>query len=392
MFLKQRRSLSMVEEMNNEMATFKGLTEGDVVTGKVTKVEEKRALVDVGYKVDGILPISELSSLHVEKVDDVLSVDDEVTLKVTKVDDDELILSKKEMDADQAWDSLVEKYENKETLTVTIADVVKGGLVVDLGVRGFIPASLVERHFVEDFSEYKGQTLEVKIIELDREKRKVILSHRAVLDAVADEAKQHVLNNLKIGDVVEGTVQRLTNFGAFVDIGGVDGLVHISQLAHHRVDTPSEVVSEGESVKVKILGVDRDNERISLSIKAVQPGPWEEAADKLHAGDVVQGTVKRLVPFGAFVEVLPGVEGLVHISEISQRHIGSPHEVLDEGQSVDVKVLDFNLADKRISLSIRELEEPVQPEPVQSYSTDDSATSTGFNLGDVIGEQLKKYK
>lgn len=382
----------MVEEMNNEMATFKGLTEGDVVTGKVTKVEEKRALVDVGYKVDGILPISELSSLHVEKVDDVLSVDDEVTLKVTKVDEDELILSKKEMDADQAWDSLVERYDNKETLTVTIADVVKGGLVVDLGVRGFIPASLVERHFVEDFSEYKGQTLDVKIIELDREKRKVILSHRAVLDAVADEAKQNVLNKLKVGDVVEGTVQRLTNFGAFVDIGGVDGLVHISQLAHHRVDTPSEVVSEGETVKVKVLGVDRDNERISLSIKAVQPGPWEEAADKLHAGDVVQGTVKRLVPFGAFVEVLPGVEGLVHISEISQRHIGSPHEVLEEGQSVEVKVLDFNLVDKRISLSIRELEEPVQREPVQSYSTDDSTTSTGFNLGDVIGDQLKKYK
>jgi small subunit ribosomal protein S1 len=341
--------------------------------------------------VDGILPISELSSLHVEKVDDILSVDDEVTLKVTKVDDDELILSKKELDADQAWDSLVEKFENKETLTVTIADVVKGGLVVDLGVRGFIPASLVERHFVEDFSGYKGQTLEVKIIELDREKRKVILSHRAVLDAKADEAKQQVLTKLNVGDVVEGTVQRLTNFGAFVDIGGVDGLVHISQLAHHRVETPSEVVTEGETVKVKVLGVDRDNERISLSIKAVQPGPWEEAADQLHTGDVVQGTVKRLVPFGAFVEVLPGVEGLVHISEISQRHIGSPHEVLEEGQTVDVKVLDFNLADKRISLSIRELEEPVQPEPVQSYSTDDSSTS-GFSLGDVIGEQLKKYK
>ena len=381
----------MVEEMNNEMATFKGLIEGDVVTGTVTKVEEKRALVDVGYKVDGILPISELSSLHVEKVDDILSVGDDVTIKVTKVEDDELILSKKELDADQAWDSLVEKYNNKETLTVTIAEVVKGGLVVDLGVRGFIPASLVERHFVEDFSDYKGQTLDVKITELDREKRKVILSHRAVLDAKADEAKQHVISHLNVGDVVEGTVQRLTGFGAFVDIGGVDGLVHISQLAHHRVDTPSEVVSEGETVKVKILGVDRDNERISLSIKAVQPGPWEEAVEKLHAGDVVQGTVKRLVPFGAFVEVLPGVEGLVHISEISQRHIGSPHEVLEEGQTVEVKVLDFNLADKRVSLSIRELEEPVQHEPVQSYSTDDSPTS-GFSLGDVIGEQLKKYK
>ncbi|WEG11391.1 30S ribosomal protein S1 [Pullulanibacillus sp. KACC 23026] len=381
----------MVEEMNNEMATFNELSLGDVVKGKVTKVEDKRALVDVGYKVDGILPISELSSLHVEKVEDVLSVDDEVTLKVTKLDEDELILSKKEVEADQAWDDLVANYENGDTLTVTIADVVKGGLVVDLGVRGFIPASLVERHFVEDFSDYKGQTMDVKIIELDREKRKVILSHRAVLDEKAELAKQDVLQNLKEGDIVEGTVQRLTSFGAFVDIGGVDGLVHISQLAHYRVETPSEIVSEGDQVKVKILAVDRDNERISLSIKATQPGPWEEAAEKLKAGDVVEGTVKRLVPFGAFVEILPGVEGLVHISEISHEHIGTPQEVLEEGQQVQVKVLDVNQRDKRVSLSIRELLEPAQPEPIETYQSDEPS-GTGFSLGDVIGDQLKKYK
>ncbi len=381
----------MAEEMNNEMATFNELSVGDVVKGNVTKVEEKRALIDVGYKVDGILPISELSSLHVEKVEDVLSIDEEVTLKVIKVDEDELILSKKEIDADQAWDDLVEKYENETTLTVSIADVVKGGLVVDLGVRGFIPASLVERHFVEDFSDYKGQTMDVKIVELDREKRKVILSHRAVLDEQADVAKQQVLGDLKEGNVVEGTVQRLTSFGAFVDIGGVDGLVHISQLAHYRVETPSEVVSEGDKVTVKILSVDRDNERISLSIKATQPGPWDEATEKLHNGDVIEGTVKRLVPFGAFVEVLPGVEGLVHISEISHRHIGTPEEVLEEGQSVQVKVLDVNGVDKRISLSIRELEEPVQEATFEDYTPDESSSS-GFSLGDVIGDQLKKYK
>ncbi|MFC7391549.1 30S ribosomal protein S1 [Scopulibacillus cellulosilyticus] len=381
----------MVEDMNNEMATFDALSIGDVVKGKITKVEEKHALVDVGYKVDGILPISELSSLHVEKVSDILSVGDEVTVKVTKLSDDELVLSKKEVDADKAWEDLEEKYKEKTTFSVEIADVVKGGLVVDLGVRGFIPASLVERHFVEDFTDYKGQKLDVKIVELDREKRKVILSHRAVLDEEAALAKQKTLNEIKPGDILEGTVQRITDFGAFVDIGGVDGLVHISQLAHHRVETPQEVVSEGDTVKVKVLSIDSDNERISLSIKDTQPGPWEEAKGKINSGDVMEGTVKRLVPFGAFVELFPGVEGLVHISEISHRHIGTPGEVLTEGDTVKVKVLDVNFEEKRVSLSIRELEE--EPKQVQNnHVKEQDDNNTGFSLGDMIGDQLKKYK
>ncbi|MGV3488068.1 MAG: 30S ribosomal protein S1 [Tuberibacillus sp.] len=380
----------MVDELNSEMAAFNALSVGDVVTGKVTKIEEKHALVDVGYKVDGILPISEISSLHIEKVSDVLAEGDEVTLKVTKINDDELVLSKREVEADRAWGELEAKFNNQETFTVHIADVVKGGLVVDLGVRGFIPASLVERHFVEDFSDYKGQEMEVKIVELDQEKRKVILSHRAVLDEKAEAAKQSTLQSLKAGDIVEGTVQRLTDFGAFVDIGGVDGLVHISQLAHHRVDKPSDVVSEGEKVKVKILSIDRDNERISLSIKETLPGPWNEAADKIKAGDVVEGKVKRIVPFGAFVELLPGVEGLVHISEISHRHIGVPSEVLQEGDTVRVKVLDINISEKRVSLSIRALEENVAPQ--QEVYEGQPEESTGFSLGDMIGDQLEKYK
>jgi len=380
----------MVEELNNEMTAFNALSVGDVVTGKVTKIEEKHALVDVGYKVDGILPISEISSLHIEKVSDALTIGDEVTLKVTKINDDELVLSKREVDADHAWGELETKFKNQETFTVHIADVVKGGLVVNLGVRAFIPASLVERHFVEDFSDYKGREMEVKIVELDQEKRKVILSHRAVLDEKADQAKQVTLQSLKPGDIVEGTVQRLTDFGAFVDIGGVDGLVHISQLAHFRVDKPSDVVNEGEKVKVKVLAVDRDNERISLSIKETQPGPWNEAAEKIKAGDTVEGKVKRIVPFGAFVELLPGVEGLVHISEISHRHIGVPSEVLSEGDTVKVKVLDINIPEKRVSLSIRALEENVAP--TEEVFEGQPEESTGFSLGDMIGDQLEKYK
>jgi small subunit ribosomal protein S1 len=387
----------MVEDFKKEMASIKALNVGDVVNGKVTKVEEKHALVDVGYKVDGILPISELSSLHVERVSDLLHEGDDITVKITKLEDDELVLSKREVDADKAWDDLEEKYKNKETFSVEIADIVKGGLVVDLGVRGFIPASLVERHFVEDFSDYKGKPLDVKIVELDREKRKVILSHRAVLDEEADKKKAETLASIKEGDVIEGTVQRLTDFGAFVDIGGVDGLVHISQLAHYHVETPSEVVSEGDRVKVKVLSVDPESERISLSIKATQPGPWETAKDKIHQGDVLQGTVKRLVPFGAFVELLPGVEGLVHISEISHEHIGTPEEVLSEGQVIKVKVLDVNFRDQRVSLSIKALENE-QSSSSKSASAKDIAKATsdddasGFSLGDMIGDQLKKLK
>ncbi|MCA0985804.1 30S ribosomal protein S1 [Guptibacillus algicola] len=381
----------MVEEMNQEMTEFKSFEVGDVVTGKISKVEEKHASVDVGFKIDGVLPISELSSLHVEKVSDALSEGDEIEVKVIKLSEDELVLSKKAVEADKAWDELEAKYQNSEAFEVEIADVVKGGLVVDLGVRGFIPASLVERHYVEDFADYKGKSLSVKIVEFDPEKSKVILSHRAVLEQEADVKKQETLASLQAGQIVEGTVQRLTDFGAFVDIGGVDGLVHISQMAHHRVETPSEVVAEGQKVNVKILSVDRDNERISLSIKETLPGPWEELEGKVKAGDEIEGTVKRLVSFGAFVEVAPGVEGLVHISEISNKHIGTPHEALSEGETVRVKVLDVNLDEKRISLSIKVLEAEQVSSQVEEYQKEGDGNAP-FSLGDMIGDQLKKYK
>ncbi|WP_332630078.1 30S ribosomal protein S1 [Halalkalibacter flavus] len=384
----------MVEEMNNEVTEMKSFSVGDVVTGKVTKVEDKQAFVDVGFKVDGIVPISELSSLHVEKVSDVLSVDDELDLKVLKLEDDELILSKRAVQAEKAWDELQQAYESGQILEVEVADVVKGGLVVDVGVRGFIPASLVERHFVEDFSDYKGRTLRLKVAEIDKENNKLILSQRAVLDEEVEQKKRNVLQTLKTGDVVEGKVQRLTDFGAFVDVGGVDGLVHISQLAHHRVEKPSDVVNEGDVVKVKILSVDEDSERVSLSIKDTLPGPWESYSGKVAAGDVVEGVVRRLVSFGAFIELAPGVEGLVHISQIANRHIGTPSEVLTEGEKVEVKVLDVNIEEKRISLSIRDLleEEESGDADYQAYEASKEEESAGFSLGDMIGDQLKKYK
>ncbi|MEC0280188.1 30S ribosomal protein S1 [Bacillus halotolerans] len=382
----------MTEEMNQIDVQVPEV--GDVVKGIVTKVEDKHVDVEIiNVKQSGIIPISELSSLHVEKASDVVKVDDELDLKVTKVEDDALILSKRAVDADRAWEDLEKKFETKEVFEAEVKDVVKGGLVVDIGVRGFIPASLVEAHFVEDFTDYKGKTLSLLVVELDRDKNRVILSHRAVVESEQANKKQDLLQSLEVGSVLDGKVQRLTDFGAFVDIGNIDGLVHISQLSHSHVEKPSDVVEEGQEVKVKVLSVDRDNERISLSIKETLPGPWSQIGEKVKPGDVLEGKVQRLVSFGAFVEILPGVEGLVHISQISNKHIGTPHEVLEEGQTVKVKVLDVNENEERISLSMRELEEApkADQEDYRQYQAKEE-TSTGFQLGDLIGDKLNKLK
>ncbi|EJQ52218.1 30S ribosomal protein S1 [Bacillus hominis] len=381
----------MVEKMNEEVMNSKELQVGDVVTGSVTKVEEKQVLVNVGYKTDGVIPISELANVHIEKASDVVELDQTLELKIIKLEDDDLVLSKRAVDAEKAWVELQEKFNSGHVFDVTVKDIVNGGLVVDLGVRGFIPASLVEVHYVEDFADYKGKTLAVKIVELDREKNRVILSHKAVVELELDSKKKEAISSLKEGDIVEGTVQRLTDFGAFVNVGGVDGLVHISQISHERVEQPSEVLEQGQKVKVKVLSVDADTQRISLSIKAAQPGPWENVAGEIKAGDILEGVVKRLVTFGAFVEILPGVEGLVHVSQIANRHVKNPNEVLEMGQEVKVKVLEVHVAEKRISLSIKEtLEENNVTEDYSQYEP--NADSATFQLSDIIGEQLKKLK
>jgi small subunit ribosomal protein S1 len=376
-----------MNEENNELAP---ISVGANVTGTVVKVEDKQVLVDIGYKTEGIVPISELSSLHIETAGDAVKEGDQLTLKVKKVEDDEVVLSKKAVDADIAWEELEQKYEQGESFETEVKDIVKGGLVTDVGLRGFIPASLVETYYVEDFTDYKGKTLKVKIADLNREQNRIILSHRAVVEEEDNLKKQDLLQSLEAGQILEGVVQRLTGFGAFVDIGGADGLVHISELAHEHVENASDVVSEGEKIEVEVLSVDRDNERISLSRRKTLPGPWNNISDRIKKGDVLEGTVKRLVNFGAFVEVQPGVEGLVHISQIANRHIGTPQEVLDAGQQIKVKVLDVNEQEERISLSIKALEEEQEAADFKQYEkTDDQ---TGFQLGDFIGDKLEKYK
>lgn len=378
----------MSEEMNQ--VEVKNFEVGDKVTGQVTKVEEKQVIVEIhDSKLDGIIPISELSSLHVEKASDAVTEGDELTLEVLKVEEEALILSKRKVDAENSWESLEQKFQTGEVFDAEVKDVVKGGLVVDLGVRGFVPASLVETFFVEDFSDYKGKTMSFKIVELEKEKNRLILSHRAVIEEEDKQKKNQIIESLEPGAIIEGTVQRITDFGAFVDIGGIDGLVHISQLSYDHVDKPSDVVEEGQKVQVKVLSVDRTNERISLSIKETLPGPWTNIAEKAPKGSVLNGTVKRLVSYGAFVELFPGVEGLVHISQIAHKHIATPHEMLKEGQEVTVKVLEVNEQDQRLSLSIKELQEK-EPDYATDYELPEE--SKGFQLGEMIGDQLKNLK
>ena len=378
----------MSEEMNYAEQTF---NEGDIVKGIAEQVDEKAVTVSIpGAPFDGIIPISELSSLHIEKASDVISVGDELELMITKVEDENYVLSKRKVDALKAWDTLEQQFNAEEVFEAEVKDIVKGGLVVDLGVRGFVPASLVEDYFVDDFEGYKGRSLSFKIVELDKEKNRLILSHRAVVEAEKASQKKNVITQIKTGDVLDGKVQRIASFGAFIDLGGIDGLVHISQVSHEHVSQVSEVLSEGQEVTVKVLSVDPENERISLSIKDTIPGPWSNIEERAAKGTVLDGKVKRLTSFGAFVEVFPGVEGLVHISQIAHKHINTPHEALKEGQEVQVKVLDVNAEDGRLALSIKDLLENPDAEEVIDYKLPEE--NTGFSFGDVIGDKLKNFK
>jgi small subunit ribosomal protein S1 len=404
----ETNSVNELEQLN--VAVIK---KGTTVKGKIVKIDADQAFVDIGYKYDGIIPIRELSSVTLENAADAVTLGQEVELKVVTIDDakEKLILSKRVVDSEKAWSELQEKLDSKEIFEAKVADVVKGGLVVDVGLRAFVPASMVERHFVEDFSDYKGRTLRLRVKELDQEKNKVILSQKDVLDEEFESNKKTVLEGLKVGQELEGTVQRLTPFGAFVNIGGIDGLVHISEMSWQHIDHPSEVVSEGDQVKVQVLKLDPQSDRISLSLKATQPGPWQKLGADLQVGSIVSGKVQRITNFGAFVEVAPGIEGLVHISQVAHRHIATPHEVLKEGQEVQVKILEINPSDKRISLSIKDTEEaPAGSEKVERPRSDNRGDrpersrqpksdyvqqenqKLTHSLGELFGDKLSKFK
>ena len=386
------------QSMEDAMNSVQEVNVGDVVKGEVLVIEDKQVVVGIeGAGVEGVIPAKELSTSPVEEINDIVKAGDVLDLVVISTigkdkENGSYLLSKRRLDAKKVWEDIEKDFQAGNVIEAPVTNVVKGGLVVDVGVRGFVPASMVEDHFVADFSEYKGQTLTFKIVEIEPSENRLILSHKAVVETEKEEKKKAVLANIHEGDTIDGRVARLTDFGAFVDLGGIDGLVHVSEISHSHVAKPSDVLAVGDEVTVKVLSINPEQERVSLSIKDTLPGPWSDIEEKAPAGSVLDGKVKRLTSFGAFVEVFPGVEGLVHISQISHKHIATPHEVLHEGDDVKVKVIEVNPEEHRIALSIKALEEKPaseeEPKDVESYELPEE--NTGFTMGDLLGDALKE--
>jgi small subunit ribosomal protein S1 len=339
--------------------TIKYFNDGDIVEGTIVKVDRDEVLLDIGYKTEGVIPSRELSIKHDVDPSEVVSVGDEIEALVLQKEDKEgrLILSKKRAQYERAWGTIEEKKDRDEVVEGTVIEVVKGGLIIDIGLRGFLPASLVEMRRVRDLQPYVGKVLEAKIIELDKNRNNVVLSRRAWLEQTQSEVRSDFLNKLAKGQVRSGVVSSIVNFGAFVDLGGVDGLVHVSELSWKHIDHPSEVVEVGQEVTVEVLDIDLDRERVSLSLKATQEDPWRQFARTHAIGQVVPGKVTKLVPFGAFVRVQDGIEGLVHISELAERHVEIPEQVVNVGDELMVKVIDIDLERRRISLSLKQANE-----------------------------------
>jgi small subunit ribosomal protein S1 len=339
-------------------ATLKEFGEGDVVTGTVVRVDRDEILVDIGYKSEGVIPISELSiRRNVDPLEEVALGDEVDALVMQKEDaDGRLILSKKRARFEKAWRRIEEAAESGEPVEGLVIEVVKGGLILDLGVRGFLPASLVDIRRVQDLEEYRDQTLRARVIELNRSRNNVVLSRRAVLEEERRELRQRILDTLEPGSVVEGVISNIVDFGAFVDLDGIDGLIHISELSWSHVNHPSELLDIGQKVRVKVLDIDRDRQRISLGLKQTQADPWQQVLDAYQQGDVVRGRVTKVVTFGAFVEIVPGVEGLVHISELAAHHVENPREVVTQGDDTPVKIIEVDADRRRLSLSIKRVE------------------------------------
>ena len=346
-------------------ASFRDFNDGDIVEGEVVKIDRDEVLLDIGYKSEGVIPSKELSIRHDVDPNEVVKVGERLEALVLQKEDKEgrLILSKKRAQYERAWGRIEEVMTSGQTIKGPVIEVVKGGLILDIGLRGFLPASLVDLRRVRDLHPFVGTELEAKIIELDRNRNNVVLSRRAFLEESQSEGRKTFLQSLQKGERRKGTVSSIVNFGAFVDLGGVDGLVHVSELSWKHVDHPGEVVAVGQEVEVEVLDVDLERERVSLSLKATQEDPWKEFERTSTAGSVISGQVTKLVPFGAFIRVAPGIEGLVHISELSHEHVDTPESVLSVGDEVQVKVIDVDVNRRRVSLSMRQVSAPPVREP-----------------------------
>ncbi len=342
----------------NYAATMVSFEEGDVVKGKVVRIDKDEVLVDIGYKAEGVIPSNELSIRKSVDPHEEVELGEEIDALVLTKEDAEgrLILSKKRARFEKAWRKIEVAADSGEPVEGSVIEVVKGGLILDLGVRGFLPASLVDIRRVHNLDEFMSQTLECKVIELNRSRNNVVLSRRAVLEEERKEVREQILGRLEPGQVVEGKISNIVDFGAFVDLEGIDGLIHISELSWSHVNHPSEVVAIGDTVRIKVLDIDRDRQRISLGLKQTQEDPWQRVINTHRGGDVLEGTVTKVVAFGAFVEILPGVEGLVHISELADHHVENPSEVVEPGSKLNVKILEIDEERRRLSLSIKRVE------------------------------------
>jgi small subunit ribosomal protein S1 len=383
----------------NYDATFSLFEEGEVVSGRVVRIDNDEVLVDIGYKSEGVIPQNELSiRKNVDPHDEVELGEEVDALVLTKEDQDgRLIMSKKRARFEKAWRRIEAAAESGEPVEGTVIEVVKGGLIIDLGVRGFLPASLVDIRRVPNLDEFMSQKIECKVIELNRSRNNVVLSRRAVLEEERKEQRQEILDRLQPGLVVEGQISNIVDFGAFVDLNGIDGLIHISELSWSHVNHPSELLSIGDTVAVKVLDIDRDRQRISLGLKQTQEDPWQRVVDTYRVGDELEGKVTKVVTFGAFVEILDGVEGLVHISELANHHVENPREVVAPGDEIRVKVLEIDSERRRLSLSVKRVEG--QELPRKSFSeqggltddvpelglSDDVFTGGGLNVPDMPG-------
>jgi small subunit ribosomal protein S1 len=338
------------------VTTIVEFEDGDLVKGTVVKIDRDEVLVDIGYKSEGVIPVRELSIRNDVNPEEIVSIGEPVEALVLQKEDKEgrLILSKKRAQYERAWTDIEKLKEADDVVRGPVIEVVKGGLIVDIGLRGFLPASLVELRRVRELQPYVGQMIEAKIIELDRNRNNVVLSRRAWLEEAQKEQRGDFLANLKPGERRRGVVSSVVNFGAFVDLGGMDGLIHVSELSWKHVEHPSSVVTVGDEVEVEVLDVDLDKERISLSLKNTQADPWQEFADSHQEGQLVYGRITKLVPFGAFVQVGDGIEGLVHISEMAAHHVDLPEQVVTPGEELWVKIIEIDLQRRRISLSIKQ--------------------------------------
>lgn len=343
----------LIKEIDKTIKYFK---DGDIIEGKVVNIARDEVLVDVNYKTEGVIPAKELSVARSAKPEDIVSMGEVVQTLVIQKEDKEgrLILSKKRAQYEKAWEDVAKVKETNEIIEGKIIEAVKGGAIVDIGLRGFLPASQLETHRVRDITPYIGQTLEFKVIELDKNRNNVVLSHRAITEESVAANRSEFLASLQKGQIYKGTVSSITNFGAFVDIGGTDGLVHISELSWQHIEHPSEAVKVGQEVTVEVLSIEDDRERVSLSIKATQEDPWQVFASNHAIGQIVPGEIVKIVTFGAFIKVADGIEGLVHISELSGKHISSADQVGKVGDKVFAKIVDIDLDRRRISLSIKQ--------------------------------------